>query len=323
LIIYSWKKFFALDIPFLKILKHSSIVTLVGVIIITLGLVEKEVRITINNTYVTAKDYKMHDFYLYYANNKVRHLQGTKVPEEWENVNVGDPVAFKTVHIHSMPLIPLDKIFDLNQFELNTKIQGKVPAYPDELYYGSQLDRVLATGVDIPEIHRWNYELAQTIKKINNSKNVNVIVLFYNHEYGPFFYKKVLSEWMYGFDTDVIVLIGTDGLAIKNVKVINENQAEKNLKSLENSILFVQTLDSKRVLKEIEHVVVNYFTVHNEPSGIASSIFVGKYDVRPFNILVAILFLMLYPLVLFKIFMRRKEKQLATLINKLKEINEN
>jgi hypothetical protein len=132
--------------------------------------------------------------------------QGLKEPPRWSVAKKGDPVAEKHKFTNYIKAAP-ESIF--NDLANATKGFDKlIPEYPSTIYDLHYIDRVIAKGVNIPIKNILNKDLANMLKPLGSSKQVNAIIVFAGTENRSYIHA-LEKKWLGGKKNDVVVVIGT------------------------------------------------------------------------------------------------------------------
>lgn len=134
--------------------------------------------------------------------------RGLDEPPRWTKAVVGDPVAQTHTFTNYIKAAP-DSLFNAAaQTTLLARYGATVPEYPNHVYDIHYVNRVLAVGVQVPDLADWNQELAMRLRTLGSAKQVNWIVLLTNQT-DPMWADAVAAKWLGGKKNDVVVVLGT------------------------------------------------------------------------------------------------------------------
>lgn len=175
--------------------------------------------------------------------------QGTKEPPRWTVVKPKQPVAREHTFTNYIKAVP-DLLFE-EADTLSAEYAGKLPPYPGNVYDYHYVNRVLTSGVKLPDQKEWNQELALLLRSLGPAKRVNIIIVFSNAP--SMKYSLALSQsWLGGKKNDVVVVMGTPSYpAIEWVNVFSWSDSELFKVQLRDELFNHKTVDRAQVLKSI------------------------------------------------------------------------
>lgn len=133
--------------------------------------------------------------------------QGSKIPPRWTAATIGDPVAISHDFENYIKAAP-DSLFSaVAEQTVLAQFGAQVPAYPLGIFDLHYLNRVLATGVSVPDLADWNKDLAMRLRTLGPAKQVNWIVVI-TKEPSPLFAEALRVKWLGGKKNDVVVVLG-------------------------------------------------------------------------------------------------------------------
>lgn len=133
--------------------------------------------------------------------------QGLREPPRFTRAQIGDPVSLSRAYQNYIKAAP-DSLFNASmQQYLASRYEGKLPAYPSTVYDYHYVNRVIAQGVRIPDLHQWNEDLAKMLSRLGPKKEVNVVVVL-TAEDDPQYAEALRGAWLGGKKNDVVVVIG-------------------------------------------------------------------------------------------------------------------
>jgi hypothetical protein len=184
--------------------------------------------------------------------------QGLSTPPRWLTVAQGQPYATTrhfTNYIKGAPnsILHIDHI-------LIAKYTNSVPAYPLAGYDYQYIDRVIPVGgVVVPDLAKWNYDLAMTLRDLGPQKQANVIIMFVK-DIDPNYAFAVENAWLGGKKNDIIILIGTPEYPkIEWVRVLSWTKKELYKVQLRDNILELGTVDKDKILGIIHNDTLKSF----------------------------------------------------------------
>jgi hypothetical protein len=173
--------------------------------------------------------------------------QGTDEPPRWTRAAMGDPVAQTHGFTNYIKGAPNSLFNALVEKQALARYHQTVPEYPLNVFDYHYLNRVLATGVNVPDLAAWNQELALRLRSLGPSKQVNLVVVF-TKESSPAYADALRVKWLGGKKNDVIVVLGTPAYPkLEWARVISWTDKE---------LFKVQLRDELQALKEVERTVV-------------------------------------------------------------------
>ncbi len=185
--------------------------------------------------------------------------QGTTEPPRFSRAQAGDPVAKSNSYTNYIKAAP-DSLFNtLADQKALSQFAGKVPAYPANIYDYHYLDRVLALGVNVPDVASWNRKLAEALRQLGPTRQVN-IVLVLTAERDPQFADAIRAAWLGGKKNDVVVVLGVgENLAIDWARVVSWTDNELFKVQLRDELAELKTLERDAVLELItKHVAAGF-----------------------------------------------------------------
>lgn len=168
--------------------------------------------------------------------------QGTQEPLRFSRAAVDDPVARSSSFVNYIKAVP-ESLFNASaEASLVQSFAGQLPTYPSHIHDYHYVNRVLASGVSVPELSIWNLELAKTLRKLGPLKQANLVVVFTNAP-SEQYANALRAAWLGGKKNDVVVVMGTPNYpSIEWVSVFSWSDAE---------LFKVQLRDALRDLKEV------------------------------------------------------------------------
>ncbi len=177
--------------------------------------------------------------------------QGVKEPSRWTRITIGEP--WSTVRSFTNYLQgAYYSLFGKSKEQVEAA-KKQVPDYPIFKYDYQFVDRIITNGVNIPEVNRWNYDLASILKELGPVKQVNAIIFFTNKDIS--YVNTIFDAWLGGKKNDVIVVVGVKTYPIIDwVHVISYSPSEifkvqlrddlKQLGSIQDRTQFLNILNT-------------------------------------------------------------------------------
>lgn len=185
-------------------------------------------------------------------------LQGLEEPPRWSIVKKGQPVADARTFSNYIKAAP-GSLFHFQAKELKQKFANLIPQYPNNVYDYQYDDRVLAMGVNVPDLKQWNNELPLILRELGPKKQANVIVLFVNTS-DENYYEALKAAWLGGKKNDIVVIFGTPEYPkISWVKVMSWTDKELFKVQLQDDLYNLKTVDRTKVISLIEKHTMESF----------------------------------------------------------------
>lgn len=184
--------------------------------------------------------------------------QGLQEPQRFTIVKQGDPVSSTRSYTNYIKGAP-DSLFHAYA-GIAQQYQNVIPEYPLAIYDMYKLNHAVVIGnVPVPEIDKWNYELAMMNGRVGPSKQVNILVVFTNVSNQKFLYA-LESAWLGGKKNDVIVVIGTSKYpTIDWVGVTSWTDKQLFKVQLRDEIFSQKQIDRTQLLAAIERTVLSSY----------------------------------------------------------------
>ena len=127
---------------------------------------------------------------------------GRREPPRWTKVQIGEPAALEKSYINQIKGVR-DSIFHYDK-SLISRYEDKIPTYPRvKDYY--RVNRVINLTSTVDTL-KWNGYLNDRLKKLGAEKQVNIIVVVTDLDYG--FFDALKYQWLGGKKNDVVMVIG-------------------------------------------------------------------------------------------------------------------
>ncbi len=177
--------------------------------------------------------------------------QGTQEPPRYSRAQVGDPVAQSHFYQNYIKAAP-DSLFNaVAEKQALAQFKDKVPAYPSTVYDYHYVNRVIPVGVAVPELSAWNQDLANSLRVLGPSKQVNVVVVM-TAESDPQFATALNAAWLGGKKNDVVVVLGTPRFPdLAWARVLSWTDKEVFKVQLRDALLDLKTVQRETVLPTV------------------------------------------------------------------------
>jgi hypothetical protein len=172
--------------------------------------------------------------------------RGTQEPPRWSAVELGEPAAtFKsyTNWIKGAPRSLFNATVNPEQFK------GMIPPYP-KVYDYHKVNRIIQVGVNVPDVAKWNRELANHQRELGPNKQMNSIIVVVNTDDRMYRYA-LENAWMGGKKNDAVLIIGTTdgGKTLSWVEVMSWSKNELFNVVLHDEVMDIGTLDMGRIVQ--------------------------------------------------------------------------
>lgn len=170
--------------------------------------------------------------------------QGSTEPGRYRRAQVGDPVAVENAYENYVKASAGSLFHDKGSVLTNLP----VPAYPNTVFDYHYVNRALAVGVTVPDLAQWNLDIANALRQLGPSKQVNFVVVFAGTSQTS--YAQALErEWVGGKKNDVIVVLGTPKYPeLSWVRVLSWTDREKFKVGLRDELLDMKVVDRSAVM---------------------------------------------------------------------------
>ena len=171
--------------------------------------------------------------------------QGLIEPPAWTQVVIGEPVAVPHTYLD---YIKASKFSILNKRAREFDAGWPPITYPGNIYDRWRTDRVIASGVNIPDLKEWNDDLMVLNGQEGPAHQASVIVVFTNiadRDYADAVYER----WKGAAKNDIVVFIGAPNYPTVSWTAV---------RAFTQSDIFQRTLESE-IPKEITRPVLFAF----------------------------------------------------------------
>lgn len=131
--------------------------------------------------------------------------QGEDMPPRFAAVRVGEPMA-KEHHYDNWVRAADRSLFAANP-ALAASYEGKLPAYPGNVYDLYRIDRLVADGIVIMDAAQWNADISQALIDLGPRKQANLIVVI-TRDASPDYADALRAHWQGANKNDVVAVIG-------------------------------------------------------------------------------------------------------------------
>ncbi len=148
-------------------------------------------------------DYNIHSTIGTFTINRIDR-QGNHEPPRFTLVKKEDAVAKTDTYINYIKGAK-NSLFNMKDYSDSSLV--RLPEYPLEIYDYYKINRTIVDGVTIPDKSSYDDMLSELLKKLGETKQVNVVLVFTNQD--RLFAEKLKTKWLNGKKNDTIIVIGT------------------------------------------------------------------------------------------------------------------
>lgn len=131
--------------------------------------------------------------------------QGLRQPQRYSAVKKGDPVAVP--HSYDNWVTGASSSLIAGDDPILARYQGKLPAYPGQIYDYYRIDRLVADGVDVPDIRGWDWSIGVLLRTLGPITQANLIIVI-TKDPSPDYATALAAYWKGGKNNDVVAVIG-------------------------------------------------------------------------------------------------------------------
>lgn len=131
--------------------------------------------------------------------------QGVDEPPRFTQVQIGEPTAVRHTYTSYIKAAP-DTLF--RHQGLKDRYAGSIPDYPGRVYDYYRMDRLVASGVGVPNPVEWNATLSEVNADLGAPRQANIIVVFTNQPRD--WYYALEETWIGGKKNDIVLVVGVD-----------------------------------------------------------------------------------------------------------------
>lgn len=197
------------------------------------------------------------NFRLSHEDSTSRRVYNLPDPQRYVVVKVGDPCSTSNMFTNYVKAVP-ESLFHANPM-LQKRFQALIPKYPGEIYDFYKINRVLAMGVNVPDIQQWNEDLSNALRKAGPQRQANAVVLFVNTP-DPSYIHALESAWLGGKKNDILVVVGvTEYPKIEWVAVSSWSKAELFKVQLRDDLHAMKVVDRAAFMVLLEkHTMASF-----------------------------------------------------------------
>lgn len=183
--------------------------------------------------------------------------RGLLQPPRFTRAKIGDPVAVASTYTNYIKGAP-ESLFN-HAKGMQQSFDGLIPGYPKSVYDYHYVDRVLAGGITVPDIAQWNADLANMLRKLGPSKQVNVVVVMVKSD-DPSYEYALQRAWLGGKKNDVVVMLGAPEYPkLSWVRVMSWTDKELFKVELRDDLARLDVIDRTKVLPIIASHIQSSF----------------------------------------------------------------
>jgi hypothetical protein len=184
--------------------------------------------------------------------------QGTVRPPAWLKAYESEPVSRVNVYENYIQGAK-SSLLNESDFAVETRFKHLIPQYPLKIYDHYRFDHALSVNFNVNNLAEWNELLAESLKEIGPSKQVNVILLIANIQ-DPNYARSLKKAWQGGNQHDVIIVAGsTNYPVIEWVDVISWSPSELFKVQLRDAILSSKKLNPKNIVPIIQQHIQDLY----------------------------------------------------------------
>lgn len=152
--------------------------------------------------------------------------RGSYEPPRWTAVQIGEPAAREHRYTNYIKAAP-HSLFNMKLAEQDAKKHAAlIPVYP-RVYDYYRVDHVIDINTGVKNRQQWDAEIDASLRSLGGLKQANIIVVFVRGVGRE--YKTVLERaWVGGKKNDVVIIVGTEGTAIKWVEAFTFGKTSGN-----------------------------------------------------------------------------------------------
>ena len=171
-------------------------------------------------------------------------------PGRWALIKPGDPVSTANSYTNYVQAVP-ESLFTPSSAQLKAKFAALVPAYPINIYDVYHNDHFVSPGYALSDAAQWNADLANGLRDLGPSKQVNAIVVVVKTD-DPNYEYALRDGWTGAKKNDVVLIIGSAQYPkIDFVRVISWTKNELFKVELRDAVLAQQNIDRPAVLNAL------------------------------------------------------------------------
>lgn len=175
--------------------------------------------------------------------------QGLAMPPRWSQVKIDEPVAKEHTYTNYIKASP-QSLFN-SAANVAMQFQGQLPAHPGGISDYYHTVRLVLTGIPQAQIDStaWNTGIAEILKDIGSSKQVNLVVVITNNQ-SSLFANALKTEWIGGKKNEAVIVIGAPHYPeIAWVDVFSWSQNDLFNVTLRDDVKNLKTVDRDQILR--------------------------------------------------------------------------
>lgn len=207
-------------------------------------------------------DTNIGEFRIDHRDSLSRSVYNTPDPGRYTVIEKGDPVARKHDYTNYIKAVP-ESLFRPAPADLKKRFEGKIPAYPLDIYDLYHVDRVLPVGVKVPNLREWNDQLSEVLKKLGPKRQANAVIVLTDSADPQYFYA-LQDAWLGGKKNDIVLVIGAPDFpaAAEWVRVMALTKDQIFQVKLRDRVLALPELTAETVIGALEEEA--YATFHRK-----------------------------------------------------------
>lgn len=183
--------------------------------------------------------------------------RGLLEPPRFSQVAIGEPFSKWVSYDNPIKGNPYS-LYNKSSLKMVEAWKAKLPDYPEiDDYY--RINRVLTSGVNLPDLKAWQDDLSNVNRDLNPSKKVNINLIF-TKEKSLDFAAALDAKWIGGKKNDVVAIVSVDDdLGINWVKILSYS-ADSSLKVyLRDHLTQIGKVDREKFMSIIKQDVGLYY----------------------------------------------------------------
>jgi hypothetical protein len=185
--------------------------------------------------------------------------QGLREPPRWTQTLIGEPVAIQRSYRNPIKASP-QSIFNSAAHTL-VEFKGKLPPHPGGIYDYWHTNRLVLNGValDGNEQKKWNDGIAEILKDIGITKQVNLVVVMTNSS-NSLWANALQTEWIGGKKNEVVLVMGVKNYPeIEWVHVFSWSETDLFNVKLRDAVKDLKMVDRDIVLRiSYENIMAHF-----------------------------------------------------------------
>jgi hypothetical protein len=146
--------------------------------------------------------------------------QGAIEPPTYTLINVGDPASIPNSYTNYVKAAS-DSLFN-DDGSKEEKYKDLIPTYPDDIYNGFKIDRVISVGIDSIDLKKYSLQLSNVLKDLGPNKQMNAIIVLSDAKKTDIDFSFAVRRAWKGFKkNDAVIFIGLDDKKIAWTSVLS------------------------------------------------------------------------------------------------------